>query len=359
MEISSAGTNGLFLSVDEDRNIVFEKLVEHADLVKLLGSRRKVIVVGDPSVATTIPIPLELPREHANVKTKLMIAELENLIAQAMAKIFIGCRSEAAKRFGVNDLEAVLVGAKTKHFKIDGKAVTNPVGFTGKKISLLLELTFTTRELFQDLKPFFNSPGHFFFAEGPQTELTLLAQVRALPLNLIAMHDGGATLYVLQKAKGEYAVLYREAFHWSFAGLFRAITEALAVSDETAKEIYRAYHKKDMSEAARRAVKKALQPAINDLLDEMKRLNVSGFVYSDASHALPFDLPHRHGTAKIEERPIEELLLKFGFTADTNAIREEGNDVLRPLLYFLEAYFDKSNSEINQKLRRRLHWLAE
>jgi len=30
----------------------------------------------------------------------------------------------------------------------------------------------------------------------------------------------------------------------------------------------------------------------------------------------------------------------------------------RHLLPFLEAYFDKSDLEINQKLRRRLHWLA-
>jgi hypothetical protein len=359
LEISSEGTNALFLSVDEDRNLTLEKLVERADRAKLLESRRKVIVAGDPSIATTIPIPLELSREHANAKTKLTIAELENLIAQAMAKIFIGCRSEAAKRFGVNDLDAVMVGAKTKHFTIDGKAVASPVGFMGKKISLLLELTFTTRELFQDLKPFFNSPDHFFFAEGPQAELAALAEVRALPLNLIAARKDGASLYALQKAKGEYAVLYREVFNWSFAGLFRAMAKELAVSEAVAKELYRAYHKKDMSETALRAVKKMLQPAVDDLLREIKRLNISGFVYSDASHVLPLDLPHRHGAAKLEEHPIGELLMKFGFTADAETLREEGNDVLRPLLYFLEAYFDKSNSEINQKLRRRLHWLAE
>ena len=49
---------------------------------------------------------------------------------------------------------------------------------------------------------------------------------------------------------------------------------------------------------------------------------------------------------------------EFGFTADLSRFGEGKNAVLRPLLYFIEAYFDKSNSEINQKLRRRLHWLA-
>jgi len=29
----------------------------------------------------------------------------------------------------------------------------------------------------------------------------------------------------------------------------------------------------------------------------------------------------------------------------------------RYMFPFFEAYFDKSNSDINQKLRRRLHWL--
>ncbi len=376
LEIAKTGTNGSYLSVDEDRKIIFEKIVRDLDLKKFLKSpvrkvgqkswegkrlwkpRWQVIVAADPSVATTIPIPLELSREHGNIKMKLNIAELENLIAQAMAKIFNGCRSEAAKRLQINDLDAVLVGAKAKHFKIDDKAVTNPAGFPGKKISLLLELTFTTRDIFENLKPYFNSTEDFFFTESPQAQLTSLSRVRKLPLNLLVMKDEGASLFILEKAKDEYAILYREALDWSPKSIFRAITEGLAVNEKTAKEVYGYYHKKGMSQAAERVFNKTLQPALGALLEQIGKASVTGSVYIDAPHPLPLTLPYRHGAAHLEEQPIGEVLAKLGFTADMEGLDGRKNDAYRPLLYFLEAYFDRSNSDINQKLRRRLHWLA-
>jgi hypothetical protein len=376
LEISAKGTNGVFLSVDEDRNIIFERSVRNVDLEKFLKSaarsvaqkswegkyffksRRHMIVAADPTVATTIPIPLELSREPANAKVKLNIAELENLIAQAMAKIFNGCRSEAAKRLQVNELDGVLVGAKTKYFKIDGKAVVSPAGFPGKKISLLLELTFTTREVFENLKPFFNSSDDFFFAESPQAQLFSISRVRKLPLNLIVMRDEGASLYVLQKAKDEYAVLYRETLDWSLSSIFKGIMEAFAVTEKTAKEIYRGYQRHELSQAAERAFKKTLQPAITAFLEEIEKAGVRGSAYIDSPHPLPLTLPHHHGAAHLEEHPINEVLAHLGFTTDLTALGDKRNDAIRPLLCFLEAYFDRSNSDINQKLRRRLHWLA-
>jgi hypothetical protein len=394
LEIAPRGTNGLFLSVDEDRNIIFEKFIKNIDLKKFLQSparrvsqkawegkylfksRRKIIAAAHPSFATTIPIPLDIPRERASAKSKITIAELENLIAQEMQKIFNGCRSEAAKRMGMNDLDVILVGAKARHFKVDGKAVVSPAGFAGKKISLLLELTFTGRELFEDLKQFFNSPDDFFFAEAPQAHLFSLSRVRKLPLSLIVANEANdanragnpadALLYVLENAKDDYPVLYRETLNWSFSSLFRAIMEALAVSETTAKELYRSYRKGEMSEGAKRGFKQMLDPTTRTFFEEVGKAAVGGTIYVDAPFVLPFDLPHKQGGAKFEEHPIGEILGELGFTADAAALGgdadagtdAEKNNMLRSLLYFLEAYFDKSNSEINQKLRRRLHWLA-
>ncbi len=377
LEITPKGTNGLFLNVDEDRNIVFEKLTKGANLAKFLQSpgrkiaerrwegkplfrsRRRVIAAADSSLATTIPVPITISREHANAKNKIALAELENLIAQEMAKIFNGCRSEAAKRLHVSDLDAILVGAKAKHFAVDGKALAHsPVGMGGKKISLLLELVFTTRAIFEDLKPFFNAPEDFFFAEAPQAHLSALSRIRKLPLNLIMANDEGASLYVLEKPKGEHAVLYRERLGWRFSSFAEEIAKALAVGKHTAQQLYCLYHHGKMSAAAERAFKKTVEPALAAFFGELEKAKVKGIVYVDLPHALPFALPHKHGAAVLEEHPAQEMLAEFGFTANLGGFGEEKNDVFRPLLYFIEAYFDKSNSEINQKLRRRLHWLA-
>ena len=159
---------------------------------------------------------------------------------------------------------------------------------------------------------------------------------------------------MLQKAKDDYAVLYREKLDWSFDSLFKMIKEGLAVNEQTAKELYRSYHKGEMSASAERMFKKTLQPAIDKFFKEISRAKVAGEVYVDAPFVLPFALPHRHGKAVLSKHPMGEILGKLGFSIETG----ETDDLLRPLSYFLEAFFDKSNSEINQKLHRRLHWLA-
>lgn len=376
LEITPAGANGLYMDVDEDRRITFENFEKNADLKKLLKSpaqrvaqktwegnhffksRRRIIAVADSLLATTIPVPIELIRDPATVKTRIAIAELENLIAQAMSKIFNGCRSEAAKRLKLQDLDAVLVGAKAEKFSVEGKAVRTPVGISGKKIALVLELTFTGRELFEALKPFFSAPGEFFFAEAPQVHLRALSRIRNLPLNLVVGDENGASLYIFSEPKDENAVLYREPIQWSFSAVTKAIADIFKVTNVAAEDIYCLYHCGGMSDAAHRFIKKNLESAIEPLFSEIEERKVKGPVYVDMPHPLPFSLPHRRGMATFLAHPAGEVLNELGFTADLGQFGERQNDVARPLLYFLEAYFDKSDSPINRKLRRRLHWLA-
>jgi hypothetical protein len=389
LEILPKSANGLFLSVDEDRNLVFEKFIEHVDLKKLVkspvrrisekrwegknlfNSRRRVIAMADPSVATTIPIPLELDRRGDMEKEKITVMELENSVAQEMKRIFNGCRSEASKRLGIDELSTILVGSKVEHMAVDGKPVADAAGRSGKKISFLLELIFTSREIFESLKDFFSSPEGFFFVESPQAHLQLLSRVRSLPVNLLAdmRHatsdkQQGISLFIFQKpaqknAQAAYPVLYREMLNWNFDSLLGEIATAFSVSRAVAGDLYRAYSKGKMSEGAMRHFKKILDPATERLLKEIERAKISGCVYVDARFALPFPLPHKHQGAIFEHVPVEEILKKFDFEADSDKWVIPSSAISRYLAPFLEAYFDKDSSEINRKLRRRLHWLAE
>lgn len=388
LEIGPDGTDGLFLGVDDDRKILLEKLEEGAPLQKFLTSparrlsekswegkhlfngRRRVIAAADSALATTIPVPLTLPRDRVNMKTRITIAELENLIAQAMARVFNGCRNEAAKRLAVNELDAVLVAAIAKNFKVDGRGLRNPVGSAGKSITLLLEFTFATRPIFEILKPFFNSSEGLFFAEAPQVHLRALSRARKLPLNLVTAHGktgDGTSLYLLMRPTNEYDVLYREKLNWAFPGIVRAIAEAFAVEGEAAERMYCLYHRGDVSPAAARVFQRTVEPAVEAFFGEVGRRKVKGPVYLDLPHPLPFALPHKRpgaGGTAFEKHPTEEILEELGFTVSHGGAygrimkNERRREVLRPLLYFIEAYFDRSDSPINQKLRRRLHWLV-
>jgi hypothetical protein len=377
LEVASQGTNALFLSVDDDQNLDLEKFIEGADLEKFLRSpfrqltqkswegnylfksHRKIIVAAHPAIATTMPIPLDLGRDRELWKEEVSVEELENLIAQAMAKVFTQCRSEAAKRIAADDLDTILVGAKSEYFKIDGHTVMNPVGFTGKKISLLLELTFTRRDVFENLKQFFNSPDEFFFIESPQAFLHSVARVRDLPVSVIAPdNDGGSALFILQKADGGQPILYREKLPWSFATIVRRIADELGVGPEAAGELYHAYCNGKLSATAERGFRKMLQPSTDALFDAMEKAKLSGYVYLDTPEPVPFDLPRKGKGLVLEALPTEEIMEEFDLRF-SDAVTEDLRVKFRNFAPFLESYFAKSTSEINQKLRRRLHWLAE
>ena len=205
---------------------------------------RKVIAVADLTLATTIPIPVDLVRESSTVHMGISVPELENMIAQEQAKIFNQCRTEAAERLGIHELDTMLVGEKAKYFKVDGEEVVNPAGFAGKKISLLLEPTFTTRKIFEELQQFFNAPENFFFAESAQVRLSSLARERKLPINLVFSDSehgdntdnrngekngaSASSLFILQHSKAGHPILYREPFAWHFDTIFGRIAGELA-----------------------------------------------------------------------------------------------------------------------------------
>ena len=371
-----SGVNGLFLSVDEDRNLIFEKFVRNLDLKKFFRSpmrratqqswegnyifkgHRKVIAVADSTLSTTIPIPVDLERETGAERAEISVPELENMIAQEQAKIFNQCRSEAAERLGIHELDTMLVGEKAKYFKVDGDEVVDSVGHAGKKISLLLELTFTTREIFETLQQFFNAPEDFFFAESAQVRLSSLARARKLPINLVFSDHGTTSLFILEETKEGHPILYREPFMWNFETIFGRIAGELGMSVEGARAVYEHYTQTGFSDTATRAFKKMIDPAIEELFHEVEKKKLRGFLYIDAPHTLPLAMPYRHTGVVLDELPLAEILHGLGFSDGIQEGTLSPHVLARHLLPFLEAYFDKSDLEINQKLRRRLHWLA-
>ncbi len=376
LEIATDGANGLFFHLDEDHAIVIEKYVRGIDLAKFLArpwrratqqawegeylfkDHRRVIAVAGPAMATTVPVPVTLVREPADVKLPITVPELENLIAQEMAKIFTACRTEAAARLDVHELDAVLVGEKAGAFTVDGKAVTDPAGQTGKKIGLFIELTFTTRALFETLTPFFNAPDDFYFAESPQARLLALARVRPLPLALVAP----PAVFVLEAAHGKdaYPVLYREPFAWNVDALLAPLREMFGVSEAVARELYATFLSGGCSAHAARIITRAIEPAVAALFAEASHRHLAGHVSFDAPYGIPISEAHRHGGVVFEEIPFDEVLDHAGFRGVKGAAAQgiEQHTLSHYVFPFVEAYFDKSNTEINRKLRRRLHWLA-
>lgn len=376
LDVGANEASALFLNFDERRELILEKTVSHIDLKKFLAaqagsifqkswegnyffrSRRRLVVLADANLATTLPVPLDFRRKEEAVHEPITLGEAEDWFARATAKIFTGCRLEAGRRLGTGDIDTVLVGQRISRTAVDGRVVQDPLGHVGGKISFVFELTFAKRELAETLAPFFNAPGEFFFAEAPQARLAALARVRPLPVNIIETGDDGrSSLFILQEAEPGYRVLYREPFPWDGTAMLRSIAHDLGVSPSAAEGIYGKYIRHEISDAAKKYLDALAAPSSERFFHALDKAHLRGTVYYDAPRGLPFGLPRRRRAALIEAVPVDALLRKFGFS--TGAAQVSSCVGLRYLAPFLEIYFENSRFELNELLRKKLHWLGK
>ncbi len=369
-------TSALFLDFNERRELIVGKIIENLDLKRFLSlqaksifqkswegknffdSRRKLVVLADATLATTIPVPLDLKREAARAKRPVTLGEVENWFARMTAKIFMACRHEASRRLKTADLDTILVNQRMSRIAIDSRVVADPIGRSGRKVSFVVELTFANRELSETLAPFFNSPGEFFFAEAPQARLSALARIKSLPVNMITTRDGErSSLFIFEAAEQGCPVVYREYFLWESGALAKSLATDLGIDPTSAEEVYNMYVRGEVSDAAKKHFEVVLAAATEQFLRALDQANLRGSVYVDAPRTLPFRVPRRRRYVIIEDVPVQSLLKKFGFSA-SDETQISPQVMLRYLAPFLELYFDHNRSELNKFLRRKLHWLA-
>ena len=77
-----------------------------------------------------------------NSKKPLEIEEVERIIAIVQERAFEQARTQISNEIGGQDIDVQLVNSALVDMKIDGYAVTNPVGFQGKEVTVQLYTAF-------------------------------------------------------------------------------------------------------------------------------------------------------------------------------------------------------------------------
>lgn len=364
LEIAPEKTSALFLGADGDRNLELEKIWDEFPLKKLNAAqmrklrRRKIIVSAAPALIYTTAFPVKLARDSSACARPLTLVELENLLAQAMGKLFNGERKNASAHLGVDELDAILVNSKITNFKVEGHAVLNPVGFGGKTIEGVLELLFTTRQIFYGLKELFNNKDGFFFTGAHLAALRLIARLEPLPANLLLAGKDGVSYFILDRAAWGNAV-YDGKIDWRLDSLWKAISSSLGTSREATMKLYNIFLRGGASADFTRSFRRILKPEMDKFLDEIKKSRLKGCVHLYSEVPFPFALPWQFGRITFCELPLEKALEKGGFKAGYRQWPLSPANAFMRLSPFFEFYYDKSGSDINNKLRRRLHWLMQ
>jgi len=362
IEIMPQKISGLLLNVDEEKNISLENILDDFPVAKYGKSgggklfKRKLIVSAHPSLAATISFPIELKREPENFSRPISAVELENALSQEISRVFNRYRGEAAAKLGLPEMEAVLVGSEADNFKIDNHLVLNPTAFQGKSVQAVLRLTFAAREVFEPLKNLFGGRD-FFFTVSPRANLFLLSRLYNPPLHLIILEEKNAACFTLDKAAWGHA-FYDKKIDWQLGRILAAIESRFSVSRAVASKLYESYLNKDMSDGFYGAVSRVLKPETEVLSDKIKAIKPSGKIFVRSPLALPPFLRARLGRFSFESLPLKEALDKSDFRLDLARCGMLPGDAFARLAPFFEFYYDKSASEINHRLNRRLHWLA-
>ena len=265
-------------------------------------------------------------------------------------------RPKAARQLGIDEVHAILVNARVSDLTIDGRELVYPVGHACAKIQGFLEITFTRRDIFEHWKGFFNARRPFFFTDAVASQLALLRRVLPQPIRLLRATEAGAALFTFDAQAPRY-ILKKEALSWSTQDLVLGIRHEWGIAEAPAQQLYEAYRRGEMSPRMAASLESLARPGMNNLLRQLHALNIKDNVH--VSSPLPlykFVQAQRRPLVPLQPPPLKEALRAMGFAMARNDV---GDDTLFVnLAVFLEFYYDKYESHVNQWFKSRLHWLT-
>ena len=361
LEVRPDRTTALFLSMDRESRLRIDREKEHIGpkemqaFLKVHRAKSNIIIAADPSLVVTSFLPLHI--ERAAKDTPLSPTELENLLSKGIAQVFNQCRADAAQELGVDDLDTILVNSQVVHFKIDGHQVLNPVGFPAKTVQAVAELTLTTRPVFERLHELLASHRTFFFTEPGRAGLLSIAKVRGMPVRLVTLGAEQSSYFVMQKAAVGYHMT-RARLVWHTVRFREAIADAFGVTHQIAQDLYALYLTGGLSASAMRYFDRLVKPSLQALAAELKLAHLKGETYCAVDMVLPVALPHRSGGVTLTEPPLADIMQALGISFVPDEWGKTTAERFMRVAPFLEFYFKKNTSEINEWLKRHMNWLG-
>ena len=352
LDVSTDKISGLLLSLDDQKKIKKEKSWEN--LERSPSSKRqafipnvsRVIAACDPELAFKVFIPLSIKREEQ--AEPLEKTELENLLAQAIGRVFNHHRREASLVLGADELDTILADSNVSGFEVDGHRVMNPIGFKPKELNAVMEMTFASRRTFERVKSV-RKKADFFFTEKGQAQAAAANRMGAKRTDLLLTGSKKSYFYPSGNSGTSYA---RREMKWSKESFVAEICRQWSLGETAAKDIYGYYVKEDVSPPLEKYFKKIFSRIVKDFVGHVNKLKTSHKVYIAGD--VPLELLDR---SMFLELPVESFAAKSGFLIDKSTFPVDF-ETYRQLAPFFEFYYDNSDSDINSWLKRRLNWLG-
>lgn len=321
----------------------------------------KVILLGGPTVAVTIPAWIKV--ERSDWRREVDEGELENIISQAVWKFLNFYKPRALRTLNVTDTEILLARIRVLGVRVNNHRVLNPIGFRAKTIEILMEETFVNRDLYaavaESLPPSFSLittsalgiAESLLFLRASDFERRFSA-LRLLPESVLLTHADGRSRY--RGNLTEPIAFSRFELPWGRSRLLAALGGALSVSKDASEKLFAVSRVGAASPRVLRFLKQTLDDGWRSLLHELPRdLEDNVFLLSD--YDLPASFLRLDRQKPLISGDCARLASDFGYSlacSDGNP-----NYALSAIAAFIEYRLSGSDSELNRLAERRAKWL--
>lgn len=322
----------------------------------------KIVLSLSHEFATTVYETLFFARE--NKSNAINEAELDNIVSDAVWKVFDGSRKPASVTMSVGEADVVLGDINVWDASLDGRKVLNPLGFSGKKIEMLISETLIPKEVFIALKSVFPMELVRLLSESSASIARVTRAAVAKKEQFLFSHVGDKITSFTMSRGGN--ISRYDSFGWGTDDVDSGLSREFLSDQKLADSVVASYYNKKGSpfflEKAGHLIGKEYKLFSHGLNRVFAGVNANS-LYVYASRTIPdfvFNLPIRNKIGRIVKIfPVGEKLISdnFGFAVKYEVGAKEilGDNVL---FYILDAYLAPPASLMDLIGKKRMRWLS-
>lgn len=338
------------------------------------GSRVKLLIAADYRLVTVARGIVRIPR--AQIELPITEADVDELVGQAMWKLFDRERVRLAKKMNVPATKIALADIQITGLKLDDHKVVSPIGFDARVAEFTLRQTFCRSELLDEIRRAL--PEEIFLSVG---------EAGAIGAELIGRLHPGRQAYFIQVFSRETYLFgsddsqpsYRGVLAWGYENYLNFFMTVFEVGRDEAGRIIEACDSRRASPAFLKKYDSLIAEAFLPLVSGIStflakrqegralsaKINSSQpIIYLDAprsfSRAIFSTGLWRRLNSHAAFLPADEEFIRknFGFTVE---YRKAGAPVSFSLLATLLDFYlaDSVETDVSKIAKRRARWLNQ
>ncbi len=319
------------------------------------GADRLAIVLSS-KFAKTLHTTVSILRNFKD--SPITLAELEDLIAQGLWKIFDRDREKLASLLDLAPLEVAILDARILGFKLDGYRLIQPIGFSARTVELELSLTAASKEIVNGAQELESELAPVLIEEQSVVMANALAGLDAKDFILAAIFDYQTELVI----KRGHWLRYGDLINWGTQSLLTALQTELAISEPLAREILEKLKAREISLALERKLSQILLAELKTIFYGIK--NQPGLTAKEKIYLAflsPLAPPDKLAASVFRSATIvnKKFLSERGdFQVQLEGSQNEQN-YLSLMLSALAVIKQPLDKRVQILLRRRVRWMQQ